>query len=45
MKNKFPAIPKVSLPIVDVRDVAFAHVAALDPERLAITNAKRYIIN
>jgi len=44
MKNEFPAIPKITIPIADVRDVAFAHVAALDPERLAITNAKRYLI-
>lgn len=36
---------KIALPIVDVRDVAFAHVAAIDPERLSSTNAKRYIIN
>jgi len=40
--NDIPGIPKVSFPIVDVRDVALAHVNAL--ERLEETNGKRYIM-
>jgi len=32
MGNKFPAIPKVNFPVVDVRDVARAHVNALQSD-------------
>lgn len=39
-----PGIPKVSLAIVDVRDVALAHVLAIDPEKINITNGKRYLL-
>lgn len=30
MKDEMPGIPKISLGIVDVRDVALAHVLVLD---------------
>lgn len=30
LKGKYPAVPRVSYPIADVRDVALAHVAALE---------------
>ena len=44
MKRRMPVIPKISLPVVDVRDVAQAHVQAILPDKLAISNGKRYII-
>jgi len=41
MKNKLPGIPRLSFPVVDVRDVALAHYRALlSPE----SNGKRYIL-
>ncbi len=36
MLNNFPAIPEVSLPIVDVRDVAASHIIAI--EKIEETN-------
>lgn len=44
MKDEMPGIPKISLGLVDVRDVALAHVLALDQSKLAITNGKRYLL-
>jgi dihydroflavonol-4-reductase len=40
MINKVPGIPKIIFPIVDVRDVAQAHLAAL--EKGEIADGKRY---
>jgi len=42
-RKEFPMIPKVSFGFVDVRDVALAHVIAL--EKLEETNGKRYLLN
>lgn len=39
--GKVPAIPDISLPIVDVRDVAFAHLSALTT---AEASGKRFIL-
>lgn len=42
MKYEIPAIPKLSLAHVDVRDAAFAHISAMEKN---ISNGKRYIIS
>lgn len=42
MLNNFPAVPEVSLPIVDVRDVAMAHILAI--EKPTETNGFRFIL-
>ena len=42
MLNNFPAIPEVSLPVVDVRDVAMAHILAI--EKPDETNGMRFIL-
>jgi hypothetical protein len=36
--GEIPAIARVSFPLVDVRDVAIAHVRAIEPEFIEITN-------
>ena len=41
LNGKFPAIPDVSMPIVDVRDVATAHIAAMEKSEAA---GNRYIL-
>ena len=43
MKNDLAGIPKVSFPFVDVRDVALAHVIAIEKEDL--TDGKRYVLS
>ena len=40
LTNKLPGLPNISLPIVDVRDVAAAHIAAIESPEAA---GKRYI--
>lgn len=42
LNGKFPAIPDVSSPIVDVRDVATAHIAAMEKSEAA---GNRYILS
>ena len=42
LNGKFPAIPDVSSPIVDVRDVAAAHIAAMEKSEAA---GNRYILS
>jgi len=42
LKNDVPGIPKVNFNIVDVRDVALAHVIPL--EKIEETKGKRYIL-
>ena len=42
LNGKFPAIPDVSSPIVDVRDVAAAHIAAMERSEAA---GNRYILS
>ena len=44
LKNDMAGIPKVSFGIVDVRDVALAHVRAIETKNLEITNGKRYLL-
>ena len=44
MKNDIVAVPKISFGLVDVRDVALAHVACLEQDKLELTNAKRYLL-
>lgn len=39
-----PGIPRVSIGIVDVRDVALAHVRCIEKEFFQISNGKRYIL-
>ena len=41
MTGKFPMAPKMSIPTVDVRDVAFAHVAAIEKGK----DGNRYILS
>lgn len=40
--NDLPAVPEVSFGMVDVRDVALAHIRCI--QKLSETNAKRYIL-
>jgi len=42
MMNKLFGIPKINMGIVDVRDVAKAHIIALTNP---LTNGKRYIVD
>jgi len=42
LKDEVPGIPKISFGFVDVRDVALAHVIALEKENE--TDGKRYIL-
>lgn len=42
MQGKFPALPKVGIQVVDVRDVAAAHVKAMDDDS---TIGQRYILS
>lgn len=42
MTNKLPGIPKIFMPLVDVREVAQAHVNAL---KLDEAQGKRFILN
>lgn len=41
LKNDMPGLPHMSLPIVDVRDVAFAHLKAMESEN---SNGNRYLL-
>lgn len=43
MKNEILGIPKISLGMVDVRDVGLAHVRAIELEDE--TDGNRYILN
>ena len=43
MKRKLPSCPKIALPTVDVRDVAKAHILAL--ENAADMNGESYIVS
>jgi len=41
LNNKIFGLPKITFPIVDVRDVALAHVRALEEKS---SNGKRYLV-
>ena len=41
IEGVYPGMPKVSLPVVDVRDVAFAHLQAIKVEEAA---NKRFLL-
>ena len=42
MGEKFPGMPKINFPIVDVRDVALAHLRAIEVEE---AKNQRFILN
>ena len=42
MTGKFRAMPKIQMPVVDVRDVAYAHLQALKVEE---AKNKRFILS
>jgi nucleoside-diphosphate-sugar epimerase len=42
MMNKLPSIPKISMPCVDVRNVATAHAVALKTDE---AQGKRFLLN
>lgn len=44
LTDNLMGIPKVSIGIVDVRDVALAHVRCIEPEFYEISNGKRFIL-
>jgi dihydroflavonol-4-reductase len=44
LSGNMPGIPRVSIGIVDVRDVALAHVRCIEREFFQISNGKRYIL-
>jgi len=42
MGEKFPGMPKINFPVVDVRDVALAHLRAIEVEE---AKNQRFILN